>query len=124
MNRRSLFIAGVIAVFFLLSSVFVFAQEGEGNKTPCGCADGNLIRDEGLERWAEESMLCYETEDGNLYWWLQSYNDRVRSYEKNGDTDGIVCYLRKIADNYGFGDESDEEGFIEWVLETRPWEEE
>jgi hypothetical protein len=121
MNRKSLIIVGVIAIFFLLSLVFAFAQEKQSEEAPCGCEEEKIERDDSLKSWIEESTHAYETEDGNLYWWLQTYNDEAKGYEGSGDDTGLIQYLREIADHYEFGDESDENGFIEWALKTRPW---
>ena len=115
----------VVAAVFLLSSLPAFSQEAQDTKSDCGCeTEENLVRDDDLGRWIEESSLSYETKDGNLYWWLPSYNPRARSYEESGNEEGLVGYLLEIASSYEFGDESDVDGFVEWALKNRPWKEE
>jgi hypothetical protein len=120
-NKTPIVISLAVAIFLLISAA-VFAQEEQGPKDDCGCApEVNVVKDDDLGRWVEESALCYEAEDGNLYWWLSSDNDMVKSYEERGDEEGLLRYLHEIAGRYSFSDESSEQGFVEWSLKNRPW---
>lgn len=120
-NKTPIVISLAAAIFFLISAA-VFAQEEQGPKDDCGCApEVNVVRDDDLGRWVEESNLCYEAEDGNLYWWLSSDNDMVKNYEESGDEEGLFRYLHEIAGRYSFSNESGEQGFVEWSLQNRPW---
>ncbi|MBN2324126.1 MAG: hypothetical protein JXQ30_10360 [Spirochaetes bacterium] len=125
MSMARMSIMTAFTALFLLSSSSVFAQE---TADPCGCGDKSsekiedCVKDESLATWVIESEIVYETEDGNLYWWLDAYNEAARGLFTAGDEEGLKEYIREIAGNYRFGSGSDEEGFIGWALETRPWE--
>ena len=123
-NKMPIVVILTAALFFLVS-VAVFAQEEQGPEDDCGCdPEVNVVRNDDLGRWVEESNLSYEAEDGNLYWWLSSDNEKVISYEESGDEEGLMSYLYEIAGRYNFSDASGEQGFVEWVLKNRPWSEE
>ena len=123
MKKRIVF--GLFMAGFLFIYTAVFAQE---SGDPCGCGKANPeqeeegVVDESLATWVRESEIVYETEKGNLYWWLEGYNEKAKGFAARGDEAGLKDYIREIAGNYRFGNESDEEGFIDWVLETRPWQ--
>jgi len=123
MKKRIIIV--LFIAWFLLSAVPLLAQEKDD---PCGCGEENPAReeegvvDESLATWVRESKIVYETEEGNLYWWLEGYNEKAKGFAARGDEAGLKDYIREIAGNYRFGNESDEEGFIDWALETRPWQ--
>jgi hypothetical protein len=118
-------IAGVFVAVFVLSAAPLLAQE---KNNPCRCGDSSQspdkdrVVDESLATWIKESEIVYETEDGNLYWWLEGYNEKARTLLAAGDEAGLENFIREIAGNYRFGNERDEEGFIEWARTARPWE--
>ena len=123
-NKTPIVVSFIAALFFLISAA-VFAQEEQGQKDDCGCdPEVNVVRDDDLGRGVEESSLSYEAEDGNLYWWLSSDNDMVKSYEESGDEEGLMSYLHEIAGRYSFSAERGEQGFVEWSFKNRPWSEE
>ena len=115
---------GLFAAGFLFTYAAASAQEKDD---PCGCGDDSSqsIEDrlecESIATWMKESAIAYETKDGNLYWWLGGYDERARKLAEAGDEKGLADYVREIAANYRFGSESDEEGFIRWVLTEKPW---
>jgi len=122
MKKRILI--GLVTAGFLFTYAAASAQEKESG---CGCGDDSSQETEdcleikSLATWVVESEIAYETKDGNLYWWLEGYDEKARKLADAGDGEALADYVREIAANYRFGSESDEEGFIQWVLSGKPW---
>jgi uncharacterized protein YxeA len=121
---RRILVIVVLTMFFIVSSMFTFADNVTQSKG-CGCdKNSSTVRDKERNREQRQVKLFYKTQDGKLYWWNRSYNSRLRNYDKNGDQDGLNRYLYEIASSYSFENKSDEDGFVKWALKEKPWNEE
>ena len=122
MKKGKVVLVILAAAGYLFISAGLYAQESPETEKECGCgAETKVIRDDDLGRWAEESSLSYEGEDGNLYWWLSGDSEEAILYEESGDEEGLLSYISRVAGRYDFGSEKDKQGFVEWVFIKRPW---
>jgi hypothetical protein len=114
-----------VAAALVLSAGLLFAkdaaQAGGGNAGGTKSARGEAVQSQDRLMLQEKDALCFEAKDGKLYEWKNSYNFRLQNLEKEDDEQGLHRYVREIANRYRFGNKSDEEGFVEWVLRNRPW---
>jgi hypothetical protein len=121
--RKNLVII-ILMALFIVSSMSTFADNVNQSKG-CGCeTHGGSVREKSSTSEQKQEKLFYKTQEGKLYWWHRSYNSRLRNYEENGDLDGLNRYLYEIASSYSFERKSDEDGFVEWALKEKPWNEE
>ncbi|UCB44603.1 MAG: hypothetical protein JSV25_10315 [Spirochaetota bacterium] len=128
--KRTIIICTVAAVF-VLSAGFVFAQSGPskpgvgGSTVDSGTVAGETIQNKNQEKVQNKKqngeVFCYETKDGKLYVWNNSFNYKLQNYEKEDDEKGLNRYLREIANHYRLGNKSEVDGFVEWALKNRPW---
>jgi hypothetical protein len=122
--KRTLIIL-TVAGALLLSAGFLFAkdaaQAGGGKRSGTKSAKGEAVQSQDRLMLQEKDALCFEANDGKLYEWKNSYNHRLQNLEKEDDEEGLHRYVREIANRYRFGNKSDEEGFVEWALQNRPW---
>ena len=131
MKRMIIVLTVVLTLAF--SAGLIFAKNvpsGQGGQVG-GTGQGDMLQthDHAMMQTQDREMLkthdgdclCYETKDGKLYKWNNSYNYKLKSFEKNNDEPGIFRYLREIANRYRLENQSEAEGFIEWALKNRPW---
>ena len=71
-----------------------------------------------------EGEPVYTTEDGQVYRWQNRYNHRLQKLEGQGDDEGLNALLNRIAERHHFNKAGEAEGFVQWALRSRPWEEE
>ena len=128
--QNKLFIVAT-SIMFILSSFLAFADaKTTGNDSCDGGACSVTISGKGRPggsdnpRTNKPASLFYQSKEGNLYLWHQSYNRRLRTYEENGDEESMKENLYEIAHRYRLGNMSNAEDFVEWALRKRPWNEE
>lgn len=122
-----------LVLTLVLSAGFIFAKNvplGQGGEAG-GTGQGDMLQthdhammqtqDREKLQTHDGDCLYYETKDGKLYEWNNSYNYRLKNFEKNTDEPGLFRYLREIANRYRLDNQSEAEGFIEWALKNRPW---
>ena len=122
--KRTIIIIAIVAAL-VLSAGILFAKDppSAGGGQTGGTGQGDMLKTQEREmlKTQDGDCICYETKDGKLYEWNNSYNWRLKNFEKEDDEQGLHRYLREIANRYRFGNKSNEDGFVEWALKNRPW---
>ena len=122
--KRTIIIIAIVAAL-VLSAGILFAKDppSTGGGQTGGTGQGDMLKTQEREmlKTQDGDCICYETKDGKLYEWNNSYNWRLKNFEKEDDEQGLHRYLREIANRYRFGNKSNEDGFVEWALKNRPW---
>jgi hypothetical protein len=114
-----------VAAALVLSAGLLFAKNGPtgpgGKAGGTGQGDRLQTQEREMLKTQDGDCICYETKDGKLWEWKNSYNYQLKNFEKEDDEQGLHRYLRDVAYRYRLGNASDVDGFVEWALKNRPW---